>query len=79
MKAIGVVRKVDELGRIVIPVELRRNLGIEILDSAEFFIDGDAIVLKKYSPGCVFCGQAKDVINYKGKRICSKCKKGLGK
>ena len=79
MKAIGVVRKVDELGRIVIPVELRRNLGIEILDSAEFFVDGDAIVLKKYSPGCVFCGKAKEVLNYRNKNICRYCMNELRK
>ncbi|OSA97095.1 UNVERIFIED_ORG: AbrB family transcriptional regulator [Clostridium botulinum] len=73
MKSTGIVRKIDELGRIVIPIELRRTLDIEIKDSLEIFIDGGQIILKKYEPSCTFCGQAKDVINYKGKNVCESC------
>ncbi|KGK87001.1 transcriptional pleiotropic regulator of transition state genes [Clostridium pascui] len=73
MKSTGIVRRVDELGRIVIPIELRRTLDIEIKDSLEIFVDGEQIILKKYSPSCIFCGNAKDVINYKGKNICQAC------
>ncbi|KFX54129.1 AbrB/MazE/SpoVT family DNA-binding domain-containing protein [Clostridium botulinum] len=73
MKSTGIVRKIDELGRIVIPIELRRTLDIEIKDSLEIFIDGGQIILKKYEPSCTFCGQAKDVINYKGKNLCKSC------
>ncbi|WP_125153055.1 AbrB/MazE/SpoVT family DNA-binding domain-containing protein [Clostridium rectalis] len=73
MKSTGIVRRVDELGRIVIPIELRRTLDIEIKDSLEIFVDGEQIILKKYSPSCIFCGNAKDVINYKGKNICKVC------
>ncbi|MBE6066777.1 MAG: AbrB/MazE/SpoVT family DNA-binding domain-containing protein [Clostridium lundense] len=73
MKSTGIVRRVDELGRIVIPIELRRTLDIEIKDSLEIFVDGEQIILKKYSPSCIFCGNAKDVINYKGKNICQGC------
>lgn len=73
MKSTGIVRRVDELGRIVIPIELRRTLDIEIKDSLEIFVDGEQIILKKYSPSCIFCGNAKDVINYKGKNICQTC------
>ena len=62
MKSTGIVRKVDELGRIVLPIELRRTMGIEVKDALEIYVDGDHIVLKKYEPSCVFCGNAKDQI-----------------
>ena len=73
MKATGIVRPVDPLGRVVIPVELRRNLGINTDDSLEVFVDGDFIMLKKYDPACMFCGNAKDVQNIPGKNICRTC------
>ena len=73
MKSTGIVRKVDELGRVVIPIELRRNLDIEVKDALEIFVDGEHIVLKKYAPACLFCGQAKDVETFKGKNICPSC------
>ncbi len=73
MKATGIVRKVDDLGRIVLPIELRRNLGIDIKDPLEIYVDGDFIMLKKYEPTCVFCGSATDVINFEGKNICRNC------
>lgn len=76
-KSTGVVRKVDELGRIVIPIELRRTLDINEKDSLEIFVDGDQIILKKYEPACIFCGDAKNVVNYKGKNICKSCLKEL--
>lgn len=73
MKSTGIVRKVDELGRVVIPIELRRTLNIEEKDSLEIYVDGEHIILKKYEPACIFCGNAKDVIIYKGKNICPEC------
>jgi transcriptional pleiotropic regulator of transition state genes len=73
MKSTGIVRRVDELGRIVIPIELRRTLDIAEKDALEIFVDGDQIILKKYEPTCIFCGEGKDVINYKGKNICKSC------
>ena len=73
MKSTGVVRKVDELGRIVIPIELRRTLDIDLKDALEIYVDGEQIILKKYEPACIFCGDARDVINYRGKNICTKC------
>ncbi len=73
MKSTGVVRKVDELGRIVIPIELRRTMGIEEKDALEIYVDGDKIILKKYEPACIFCGNADEVINYKGKNLCRNC------
>lgn len=73
MKSTGIVRKVDELGRIVLPIELRRTLDIAVKDSLEIYVDGNSIVLKKYEPACVFCNDAKNVLNYKGKNICPSC------
>lgn len=73
MISTGIVRRVDELGRIVIPKELRRTLDIEEKDALEIFTEGDSIILKKYQPGCVFCGESKDVKNFKGKHVCSHC------
>ena len=73
MKSTGVVRRVDELGRIVIPIELRRTLDIAEKDALEIYVDGEQIILKKYEPACIFCGNARDVANYKGKNICKSC------
>lgn len=73
MKSTGIVRKVDELGRVVLPIELRRTLGIEEKDRIEIFVDGESIILRKYQPACIFCDNAKDIINYKGKNICPDC------
>ena len=79
MKALGIVRKVDELGRISIPAELRRTLEIAEKDALEIFVDGDQVILKKYQPACIFCGDAKNVDNFKGKNICYKCFRELSK
>jgi AbrB family transcriptional regulator, transcriptional pleiotropic regulator of transition state genes len=73
MKSTGVVRRVDELGRIVIPIELRRTLDIAEKDALEIYVDGEQIILKKYEPACIFCGDARDVTNYRGKNICKVC------
>lgn len=79
MKSTGIVRKVDELGRIVLPIELRRTLDIAEKDALEIYVDDDAIVLKKYEPSCIFCGNSKDVVSFKGKNICPKCLEELNK
>ena len=73
MKSTGMARKVDGLGRIVIPMELRRTQDIDIKDSLEIFVDGEEIVLKKYEPACTFCGQADRVVHFKGKNVCPSC------
>lgn len=73
MKSTGIVRKVDELGRIVLPIELRRTLDVSIKDSLEIYVDGSQIILKKYVPACIFCGSAKDMETVKGKNVCQKC------
>lgn len=78
MKSTGIVRKVDELGRVVIPIELRRTLNIEEKDSLEIYVDGDKIILRKYEPACIFCGNAAGVENFKGKKICRSCMAAIG-
>lgn len=79
MKSTGIVRKVDELGRIVLPIELRRTLGIEEKDALEIYVEGNTVILRKYQPSCVFCDSADDVVNFKGKNICRECLKEMGK
>ena len=77
MKSVGIVRKVDELGRIVIPVELRRKFGIDTGDSMEIYTEDNSIVLKKYEPSCIFCGDAKNIFQFGGKNICPTCAKAM--
>ena len=78
MKSTGIVRKVDDLGRVVLPIELRRTLDIAEKDSLEIYVDGEKIILRKYEPACVFCGNAGDVTNFRGKNICSACALEIG-
>lgn len=73
MKSTGIVRKVDELGRIVIPIELRNQFDIAEKDPIEIFVDGSSIILKKYEKSCFFCGNTKKLSQYKDKLICNKC------
>ena len=73
MKSTGIVRKVDELGRVVIPIEIRNKLDIAEKDPIEIYVDGSSIILKKYEETCVFCGSTKNVVEYKEKLICTKC------
>ena len=73
MKSTGMIRRVDELGRVVIPKEIRNKLDIQEKDPIEIYVDGSCIVLKKFESNCIFCGNTKDLIEYKGKLICKKC------
>ena len=73
MKSTGIVRPVDSLGRIVLPIELRRIMNIQCKDSVEIFVDDSYIMLKKYEPACIFCGNAKDVVTIRGKNVCAEC------
>ena len=73
MKFTGIVRKIDELGRIVLPKELRSTLHIDHKDPMEIYVEDDKIIIKKYEPSCIFCGNAGDVVNYLDKRICKDC------
>ncbi|MEW8993073.1 AbrB/MazE/SpoVT family DNA-binding domain-containing protein [Clostridium sp.] len=77
MKATGIVRKVDDLGRVVLPIELRRTLGIDIKDPLEIYVDSDQVILKKYEPTCLFCGEGAEVKNFNGKNICPSCIKKI--
>ena len=69
MKATGIVRKLDNLGRVTLPIELRRSLNLDLKDPVEIFVDGDSIILKKYEPRDIFTGDSKDLIEYQGKMI----------
>lgn len=78
MKSTGIVRRVDGLGRIVLPMELRNLLNIGPRDSLEIYMDGSSIILKKYEPQCVFCDNAGDMVIFNGKNVCKECLKKLG-
>ncbi|MBQ2157043.1 MAG: AbrB/MazE/SpoVT family DNA-binding domain-containing protein [Oscillospiraceae bacterium] len=77
MKATGIVRRLDDLGRIVLPIELRRTLNLEIKDPVEIFTENDCVILKKFEPTCIFCGSSKEVTDFKGKTVCAGCLKEL--
>ena len=77
MKSTGITRKIDELGRVVLPIEIRRKMGISERDSLEIYVDGDSIILKKYEPACIFCGNPKNVLTHKGKNVCAACVREL--
>ena len=73
MKSTGIIRKVDDLGRIVLPIELRRTLDIAERDEIEIYMENDRIILQKFEPSCVFCGSARELIAYRGKNVCQEC------
>lgn len=79
MKSTGIVRKIDELGRIVLPIELRRTLDINEKDSVEIYVNGSTIVLRKYKQSCIFCGAEDNTIEFNGKHVCADCVTALGK
>jgi len=73
LKSTGSVRKTDELGRIVIPIGIRRNMDINNMDAVEIYTSGEYIVLQKYQPVCIFCGESDEIIKYQGRNICKNC------
>jgi transcriptional pleiotropic regulator of transition state genes len=73
MKSTGMVRRVDELGRIVLPIEIRKVLDIKVKDHIEIFMDDGRIVLQKCQPFCIFCGNGENIVYFGGKRVCSEC------
>ncbi len=79
MKSTGIIRRVDELGRVVIPIELRNKFGINEKDPIEIFVDGSNIILKKYEPNCIFCGSTKKLVTFNDKLVCSKCAEKINK
>ena len=77
MKSTGIIRKVDDLGRIVLPIELRRTLDIEERDEIEIYMESDKIILQKFEPACIFCGSARELLAYRGKNVCQDCVKKM--
>ena len=77
MKSTGIVRRIDELGRFVLPIEIRENLDIGPKDPLEIYGEGSRIILKKFQPCCIFCGEADNVILYRDKLVCAQCRKDL--
>lgn len=77
MKSTGIVRKVDELGRIVLPKELRNTLNIQEKDPLEIFVEDSDIILRKYQPACIFCNSLSNITTYRGHNICQNCLKKL--
>ena len=74
MKSTGIIRRMDELGRVVIPIEIRNQFNIAEKDPMEIYVDGSSIILKKFEPNCIFCGNTKNLFEYNNKLICEKCK-----
>ncbi|MGN0633662.1 MAG: AbrB/MazE/SpoVT family DNA-binding domain-containing protein [Oscillospiraceae bacterium] len=73
MKSTGIVRNIDNLGRIVLPIEIRRTYDLDVRDQLEIFTDDDSIILKKFQRNCVFCKGTEDIVEFKGKAVCSAC------
>ena len=73
MKSTGIVRKVDELGRVVLPIEMRRTLDISEKDALEIYVEGENIILRKYQAACVFCDSTKDIVSFRGRNVCANC------
>lgn len=79
MKSTGIVRKIDGLGRLVLPIELRRTFNIDENDAVEIYTDDDMIILKKFQRSCLFCGESDNLVDYKGKNVCASCLEELNK
>ena len=77
MKDTGIIRRVDELGRVVIPIEIRNQFDIVEKDQIEVYVDDSSIILKKYEPNCIFCGNTENLVEYKEKLVCDKCSSQL--
>lgn len=79
MKETGIVRKIDELGRVVIPIEIRNKFNIQEKDPIEIFVEDSRIIIKKYEQSCIFCGNTENLVEFNGKLICSNCLKKINK
>lgn len=73
MKSTGMVRKVDEFGRVVLPIELRRTMDIQEKDPLEIYVEGENIILRKYHEACVFCGSVRHIVSFSGRYVCPEC------
>ena len=79
MRSTGIVRKLDDLGRIVLPIELRRTLDIAERDELEIYLEDDKVVLRKFEPSCIFCGSTRGLVAYRGKNVCTDCIQKMNK
>lgn len=79
MKATGIIRRVDELGRVVIPIEIRNQFNIVEKDPIEIYVQDSSIILKKFEPNCIFCGNTENLVEFNDKLICEKCSKKISK
>ena len=79
MKETGIVRKVDELGRVVIPIEIRNQFNIQEKDPVEIYVEDSKIIIKKYEQNCIFCGNTDNLIEFNGKLVCNNCLKKMNK
>ncbi len=79
MRATSIIRKVDNLGRVVLPIEIRRKLDISLQDELEIFVEGDRVILQKFQPSCIFCACSKTLVSYHGKTICQGCIQNIRK
>ena len=77
MKSTGIIRKVDDMGRIVLPIELRRSLEIDDGTPLEIYVEGESIVLKPSKEVCIFCGSSQKVQQFKGRCVCDSCREEL--
>ncbi len=78
MKSTGIIRKVDDLGRIVLPIEIRRTLDIAERDELEIYMESDRIILQKFEPACIFCGSSRSLISFHKKNVCGECVRKMG-
>jgi transcriptional pleiotropic regulator of transition state genes len=78
MKSTGIVRKIDDLGRVVIPKELRKTMDLDSKDSLEIYVENDSIIFSKYESGCIFCNELSNTFEYEGKTICKSCLEDMG-
>ncbi|MCI8470609.1 MAG: AbrB/MazE/SpoVT family DNA-binding domain-containing protein [Clostridia bacterium] len=78
MKSTGIIRRVDELGRVVIPIEIRNQFNIVEKDPIEIYVSGSNIILKKFEPNCIFCGNNENLLTYNDKLLCSDCASKIG-
>ena len=78
MRKTGIIRRLDQLGRVVLPIELRRGLDWNEHDRIEIFVEDDRVVLQKYEPNCLFCGGTKDLKEFRGKQVCARCAEKIG-
>jgi len=79
MKSTGIIRRVDELGRVVLPIELRRTLDLAERDELEIYLENDRIILQKFEPSCTFCASSHKLISFRGKNVCQDCARELGR